>query len=97
MDGNKRTRCHDELTLSLSRRLRTIVSLANGASGALIVKLAPTGTTLWNLALEGTAIRVRATPGGSVLVAGAFPATLPGSPVRSFVGGSNVFLVEYPP
>jgi hypothetical protein len=73
------------------------VSLANGASGAFIVKLAPTGATLWNLGIEGNAIRVRAAPSGGVLVAGAFPGTLPGSPVRSFQGGSNVFLVEYPP
>ncbi len=73
------------------------LSAPNGR-GAFVVKFDPAGTALWNLALEGNAIRVRVAPGGGVLLAGAFPVgTLPGSPVRSFRGGSNVFLVEYPP
>ena len=74
------------------------LSAPTGRTGAFVVKFDPVGTALWNLALEGNAIRVRAAPGGGVLLAGAFPVgTLPGAPVRSFRGGSNVFLVEYPP
>jgi hypothetical protein len=74
------------------------LSAPNGGRNAFVAKLDPGGTALWNLALEGNAVRVRVAPGGGVLLAGAFPVgTLAGSPVRSYRGGSNVFLVEYPP
>jgi hypothetical protein len=72
--------------------------LATGGGDGFVVRFDGNGRVLWSRQLPAPAERVRVTPSGAVLVAGAFPAgTDLGAPARTLIGGANVFLIEYAP
>lgn len=63
-----------------------------------IVRFDSAGHALWNRALPSSGASVATLPSSVALVAGEFPRDLdfPGS-TRTFVGGSDVFVLEYAP
>ena len=73
-------------------------ALSAAMGETFVVKLDARGAPLWHRQLVGSGGQIGVAPPAGLLVTGAFPVSGPFPSARAtLAGGSNVFLVEYPP